>query len=342
MRLPHRCLMAAALLALTPDARTPAQPPTAPDPKAKAADADLLLGTWAIVGLETGGKAEPERNYTGNTLRFARDRFPVRVPAVLGYKGAVRFTLTRDRAVLREGGYPPIDFAVTLDPGKAPKTIDLTTKGAALRGIYRLDGDDLTLCVGIGGPRPADFTTRPEMPAEAFTLRRVWERHAGAGLGFSAEFPLRPEQRVRKADTPTGPTTTTFFVARGKADRLTYVVAVTPLRGKLAGAELERGLDAARAAVATEAAGPGKVTAEGDTDFKGPGGYAGREVVLAIEGAGPAEKAVVRVRAFVAGDRLYALAVAGTPEAAKAATVTRFWNSFRLTDAKKEPPTKNR
>ena len=49
-----------------------------------------------------------------------------------------------------------------LDTGKMPKTIDLMVNGRSMKelrlmGIYRLDGDELTLSVGDGATRPIEF-----------------------------------------------------------------------------------------------------------------------------------------------------------------------------------------
>jgi uncharacterized protein (TIGR03067 family) len=53
-----------------------------------------------------------------------------------------------------------------LDTEKTPKTIDLTgterfLKGTRFLGIYKLDGDELTLCVGDGASRPTEFKANP-------------------------------------------------------------------------------------------------------------------------------------------------------------------------------------
>src|SRR5262249_27015798 len=149
------------------------------DPKAKK-DLDLFQGTWDIVGLETGGKAESEKNYKGNTFRF-----------------------DKDKATLREGAFPQVEFTFTLDPTKTPKAIDLAGKNnvPVIRGIYKLDGDNLTLSLGIGAARPTEFATKAGGDNEVFLLRRNhWERYADKGNGFSVEMPGRPEERRYDVD----------------------------------------------------------------------------------------------------------------------------------------------
>jgi uncharacterized protein (TIGR03067 family) len=53
-----------------------------------------------------------------------------------------------------------------LGTGKVPKSIDLLgterfLKGARFLGIYKLDGDELTLCIGEGPSRPTEFKANP-------------------------------------------------------------------------------------------------------------------------------------------------------------------------------------
>ena len=115
-----------------------------PDAKKKT-DLEHIQGEWRIVGLESGGKTD-KGSYKGNTFTFRRDK-----------KGG-------NAASLQERFYEPVDFNFSLDPAKTPKEINLTTtKGVAKAlGIYKLDGDDLTICMSLGGSRPGEFATRLE------------------------------------------------------------------------------------------------------------------------------------------------------------------------------------
>ena len=63
----------------------------------------------------------------------------------------------------------------TTDPKSSTDTInDGPHKGKQIRGIYRLDGDTLTSCVGpIDGPRPTKFTATPGSGQTLRVLRRV-------------------------------------------------------------------------------------------------------------------------------------------------------------------------
>src|SRR5262249_8215197 len=150
----HRCLaFAVALLALAPTRADQPEPKAKSQPKGKT-DLELIQGTWQIVALEAGGKPEPERNYKWNSFTFSRDK-------------------SNDKAVLREVGHLPTDFTFKLDPIPTPKTIDLTTKtGITLRGIYKLEGDDLTVCLSVGSSRPTEFATKAGGDTETFTLKR--------------------------------------------------------------------------------------------------------------------------------------------------------------------------
>jgi len=290
----------------------PIEPPRRVDPKPKT-DQELIEGIWLIIGLEAGGKAEPEQNYRGNT-----------------------FTFTRDKATLKEGKHAPIEFAWTLDAAKFPKTIDLTAKNVLIRGIYKFENDDLTLCLSVGPNRPTEFATKPGSESEIFTLKRSrWERHTDKGTGFTVDMPGKAEERKREITTPAGKAITTFQIVRSEEERVSYLVSVTPLPGPLGEKDITATLESAKTALLAEVDRDAKAGTESEKSFKA-GPTSGRELSIALELTDSGDKGAARVRLFVSGDRVYGLMVAGTEDGVKAANITRFWSSFRIAGEKKK------
>lgn len=101
-----------------------------------------LQGSWKLIALELDGqKVEPDPAET-------------------------------NRIVIRDNKLTPADgdgFTFKIDPTTTLKIIDFTKatgddKGRVFEGIYRLDGDRLTLCISIGEgvkARPAEFAAEP-------------------------------------------------------------------------------------------------------------------------------------------------------------------------------------
>jgi uncharacterized protein (TIGR03067 family) len=120
--------------------------PIAPDEPAVSvearADLDRMQGGWVRVSSEASGNK-----------RILEKPLPVLIVA----EGKFTFGAKSD----------PED--VKLDPGQSPKAIDLTPtgdsagplKGKTYPGIYKIEGDTLTLCLSIkpGSKRPTEFTT---------------------------------------------------------------------------------------------------------------------------------------------------------------------------------------
>jgi uncharacterized protein (TIGR03067 family) len=320
----RRVAFAIALFALT--CHTAAQQP---DPKRKT-DLELIQGAWWIVGLESNGKKQPEKAHSGHTFTFRKDKEK---------KGV-------DVAELKESSpYPPVEFTYSLDQSRMPRAIDLTTKGNTARGIYKLDGDDLTICVSLVGPRPTEFATKTGSDTETFTLRRNrLEKYTDKAFGFTVDFPGKPVESKHPAEIAGGKATATVYTAHNDAEHITYSVAVTPLPGRFDTREAEAVLEAAQKAALAgiDKSANAKIDSDG-RPFKPPGGGGGvsatREFTLATTLADGKEKGAMRVRLYVAGDRLYAQSVAGPEEATRGPWAGQFFGSFRVPAGKGKGPT---
>ena len=100
-------------------------------------DMDMMQGEWQVVRIERPGSP-------GNPDEFVR----------------VRYIFDKDRATLMDGEQKGWEGVFRVDPTEEPKTIDFTGtadphKGEEAFGIYRVEGDALTICVGK--KRPTQF-----------------------------------------------------------------------------------------------------------------------------------------------------------------------------------------
>jgi len=116
-----------------------------------------LQGAWSATKAEIDGKESS--NVIGHKLSFASNRFEIR---------------SQDNKSLYEGN-------VRTDPSAKPPAIDFEHTSGALakkiwEGIYRLDGDTLTICdnaPNLNKPRPTTFEWKAGAGDECVTFRRV-------------------------------------------------------------------------------------------------------------------------------------------------------------------------
>jgi uncharacterized protein (TIGR03067 family) len=300
---------------------------TAQQPNSKKTDQELIQGRWWINAQESGGKQQSDKAFKGNSFTFRKDK-----------KGSLV-------AKLDERPYEPVEFAVAIDPNRNPKSIDLTTKGIKARGIYKLDGDDLTICVSLGGQRPNDFTTRPGGDTETFSLRRNrWERYSSLDRnGFAIDFPGKPSETKRDIDYLGNKVDVTLLSVRNEMDRTSYSVMIIPLPGKPDMVEAESAIDGARKSflAAIDPGSDASLGAERNITNPPAGIEAGREFTITAQNAQSRERSNTRVRVYVTAQHIYILAVTGADDANRGSTVTPFWGSFRTaTDRRKDFPSK--
>jgi uncharacterized protein (TIGR03067 family) len=105
-----------------------------------------LQGTWKVVALEAGGKPLPKDAIPDFTFIIGADGKST------GKMAKSEYTAT-----------------ITVNPKKAPKTMDNVhesgaQKGKKQYGVYKLEGDKLTVCMTPPGreegDRPKDFNTK--------------------------------------------------------------------------------------------------------------------------------------------------------------------------------------
>jgi uncharacterized protein (TIGR03067 family) len=147
----RRCLVAWRIVAVLTVGLLLAADGTKKDDNDK--DAKKLEGTWAVVSLEREGQKDPpDEQAKGITLTFAAG-------------GKVTFK-TPDREI--NGKYK-------IDAGKKVKEITLEANDEkTLYGIYKLDGDSLTVCAvdTSADERPTEFATKEGSKARLLVLKR--------------------------------------------------------------------------------------------------------------------------------------------------------------------------
>ena len=101
-------------------------------------DLERLQGAWRAFRIEKGGSTVPDE-----------------------LAATVRYIFDDDRVILMEGDQKAGEGVIRLDPTAEPKAFDFTAtegpqEGTTALGIYRVEGDALTMCMGV--ERPSEFT----------------------------------------------------------------------------------------------------------------------------------------------------------------------------------------
>jgi uncharacterized protein (TIGR03067 family) len=130
----------------------------APGPKDPPKADGPLVGTWALESMTAGGTPRPGLKAT---VTFAQDGTYV-----------TRAEATPPLAVQSQAG------TYRADPKRAPAEVDITSAAGGVGpartsvGIYRVDGDTLTVCSTVDGARPKGF----DAPAGSNRTLAVYRR----------------------------------------------------------------------------------------------------------------------------------------------------------------------
>jgi uncharacterized protein (TIGR03067 family) len=112
-------------------------------------DAKNIQGSWVLVSGERHGQAFPDEVVKAVTLEFSEDTLA---------------TKTKDRVFKAK---------FKLHPDTTPKGIDLDMDGNLGQGIYKLNGDALTILHGeVGDERPTAFDPNQTPRLTLLVLKR--------------------------------------------------------------------------------------------------------------------------------------------------------------------------
>jgi uncharacterized protein (TIGR03067 family) len=113
-------------------------------------DEEKIVGTWAVESYVEGGQKMPEEALQ-----------------------QTKVILAADGKMTAKQGEREQEFTYKLDPAKKPKEIEVTNdRGQTVFGIYKLDGDTLTVCVARRGERPTEFASKEDTAVILEVLKR--------------------------------------------------------------------------------------------------------------------------------------------------------------------------
>lgn len=120
-----------------------------------------IEGGWTLTSVEVGGKKVPDAEFA-------------KLPAE-----ERKFSATSDKLNTTADG-KPLAISYKLNPATTPPEVELTKTGAdgkpsTLYGIYKLEGDLLTICAAESdksADRPKEFKSTPENKAIIMVLKK--------------------------------------------------------------------------------------------------------------------------------------------------------------------------
>jgi uncharacterized protein (TIGR03067 family) len=133
------CMAGLLLAAPAPDKKDPTKE-----------DQEKIQGTWKVEAGEIGGVKNPDR-----LLK-------------------IQLVFSGEKIVSKSGDDEKEKGTFQLDATPKFKTIDVRTDDQLVHGIYKLDGDTLTICLDESGEaRPAEFASKEGSKVALVILKRV-------------------------------------------------------------------------------------------------------------------------------------------------------------------------
>jgi uncharacterized protein (TIGR03067 family) len=124
-------------------------------PMPKESKEPTIVGEWTVETMAMGGKSEPAK--FPFKLVFAKDGTFVMDKGPKGPRDVSKYTHDPKKAPAELDVHPPKEFA---DAGK-------------MLGIYKIEGDSLTIALGVLDERPTKFESPPKSLVTVFVCKRV-------------------------------------------------------------------------------------------------------------------------------------------------------------------------
>ncbi len=145
------------------------------------ASALVLVVLWAGTGsADDDGRGRGELERHQGTWRTSTSIYDGK-PAPDELVRPITRTVEKDHVVWKKDGKSFAGTRIELDPSRDPRTIDVIPdggkdRGTRVLGIYKLEGDRLTICMASPGkPRPAEFKAEPGSGCTLRTFTRERE-----------------------------------------------------------------------------------------------------------------------------------------------------------------------
>jgi uncharacterized protein (TIGR03067 family) len=113
-----------------------------------AGDADKIQGSWTVSAGEKAGENAPAEHLKGSRMTFSAGKFTCKF------------------------GDKDTEGTFKLDETTSPRQISMGHDGHQMAGVYKLEGDKLTICVGHGDDRPTEFVSKPGAKVMLLVLKR--------------------------------------------------------------------------------------------------------------------------------------------------------------------------
>jgi uncharacterized protein (TIGR03067 family) len=122
----------------------------------KDKDEKAIQGVWSYESMEWNGKKIPAEQIKESTITIEGNKFTVKRGKEVAQAGTLKFDSIKSQKI----------FDATVTEGEG--------KGSVMLGIYKIDGDSITVCMNYSGTeRPTAYKTAEQSESVLVTAKRA-------------------------------------------------------------------------------------------------------------------------------------------------------------------------